>query len=699
MNVVEVASRSPAFDAALKLWRAESATLGFMPEGGFDDAAQAGCLLAAEAPNGSFAGYVMFRRTAQRMAAIVHLCVDPTRRGGGTARDLFEAVKARCFDCYEIRLRCRRDFAASTLWPKLGFVAVADEPGRGREGTLTTWRYEMASLPLLRMLAESANRTGAVRAVIDANVFFDLDDLGPGHNESHGLLADWLGEFVELSVTEELFNEINRRADQKDRDRQRGRARRFTQVPRNVAREEAVLPVVRKILAQSDQPSARSDARQVAMTVAAEVTFFVTRDREVLDTADALEEALGVEVMSPHEVVRRFDELRREEDYRPRRLFFGPDVTSTLARAEDVDRLADLMHLGQAAPEPKRRTLGRLRDMMASPDRFQATCIEKDGELLAAYIVERPSPERLMVPFFAVASSPLGRTAARHYAEAVTGLAAGEQRQIVQVAHAGSRVGEALAELGFSLEEDGWIKIALPVVLPPESAANEVERLGSGSPSAAPLATRVANELREIARLPGVARTRAADVERALWPAKLTATGVPSFIVPIQPRWAKDLFDRELAAGTLFGATPNLVLNCENVYYRAARPAVVTAPARVLWYVSDDSTYPQSMAIRACSHIDEVVVGQPKDLFRRFKRLGVYEWSDVFALAKQDVAKNVMAFRFSRTELLHSPISFGAAQDILKSHTGKGSQFQSPIAITEECFLSLYRRGARTDAT
>jgi hypothetical protein len=168
--------------------------------------------------------------------------------------------------------------------------------------------------------------------------------------------------------------------------------------------------------------------------------------------------------------------------------------------------------------------------------------------------------------------------------------------------------------------------------------------------------------------------------------------------VPIQPRWAKELFDRELAEGTLFGANPSLVLNSENVYYRAARPEVISAPARVLWYVSQDSAYPQSMAVRACSYIDEVIIGRPKDLFRRFKRLGVYEWRDVYAVAKQDVTKEIMAFLFSKTELFARPLAWSVMQEVLRAHAGKGSQLQSPIAISEPCFLDMYRRGARADA-
>ncbi len=695
MKVVEIAVGSSGFTTVLKLWRAESATLGFMPVGGFEDAARLRCLLGVVDDSGRLAGYAMYRRGARGVVSIVHLCVAAEARGAGVARLLFDGVKAACAECFEIRLRCRRDFAASALWPKLGFVAARDVPGRARGETLTIWRYELASLPLLGLVRKDSD---LVRVVIDANVFLDLDDADQGDAESLCLSADWLGEFVELAVTQELLNEINRRDNPAERERQRARASRFIQVDRDIAREEALLPQVAALLSTSATPSSRSDARQVAMTIAAKIPFFVTRDTNVLAAADALDDEFGVAVMAPHELIRRFDELRRENDYRPRRLFFGPAATASVARSDELEQIADLLHVGQSTREPRRRTTARLREVLAAPERYETVCIRHAGVLVAAYVIDRSTKGRLTVPFFGVAGSSLGRTAARHYGDSLVMTANREGRRVVEVHPAGLRAEEALADLSFSKEGDVWVKLTLPFALPAEGVANAVGDLASSDPPAAPLARRIAAELRAVGQTPGIARARAVDVERALWPAKITSTGLPCFLVPIQPRWAKELFDRELAEGTLFGANPKLVLNSENVYYRSARPEIVTAPARLLWYVSEDRAFPQSMAVRACSYIDEVVVAPPKELFRRFRRLGVYEWKDVYTVAKMDVTTEIMAFRFSKTELFAAPIEWPVLQDVLRKHRGKRSQIQSPIAISESCFFDLYRRGVCADA-
>lgn len=695
MRVTEVQVDSASFDAVLRVWRAASDTLGHMPRGGFEDHARDGRLLAAVDEDAIVLGYVMFRRSSHRGdVSIVHLCVAPHARGRGVARVLFEAVKVRCCDSYEIRLKCRRDFAASGLWHRLGFVAVHDAPGRGREGTLTTWRYELAELPLFRRTTRAGCDVRA-EAVIDANVFFDFDATGDGNDESQALTADWLADSIELLVTAELFNEINRRDSASDRERQRQRAAGFPMAPRSVAREEAYYALISGVL-PCDTPNRISDARQLAMAGAADVLFFITRDGDILAAAERLEEILPLRIVRPHEFVRRFDELRREEQYRPERLFLGPGVTMSLARAGDIDALVALIHDGQPPPEPRRHTVAKLREILAAPNRVEVRCVRSRDTLLAGYALER-SDDVLHVPFFAVERSSLGRTAARHWANEIVKVATSERRRVVRIDSVGSGVGDALAEMGFTEIGDYWVKIALPVVLAPNEVAVDVEAL-TREPSVGALATRISAELRAMGRGRAVSRVRSAEMEATLWPAKLTSTGIPCFIAPIQPRWAKDLFDVGLATGTLFGANASLVLNCENVYYRDARQRILTAPARVLWYVSEDRAYPESKAVRACSFIDEVVVGRAKDLFRRFKRLGVYTWNDIVKLAGDDETNTIMAFRFSKTELFERPVGWDDLQTVLKTHNGKGSPLVSPIAIDESLFVEVYTRGARRAA-
>jgi ribosomal protein S18 acetylase RimI-like enzyme len=115
MKVIEVADESEDFEAVVRLWRGESDTLGNMPRGGFSDAARARCLLAAKDRDATIIGYLLFRRSTRRgHASITHLCVAKSARGRGIAEELFRQLKKRCSNCYDIRLKCRRDFEPLT---------------------------------------------------------------------------------------------------------------------------------------------------------------------------------------------------------------------------------------------------------------------------------------------------------------------------------------------------------------------------------------------------------------------------------------------------------------------------------------------------------------------------------------------------------------------------------------------------------
>ena len=178
-----------------------------------------------------------------------------------------------------------------------------------------------------------------------------------------------------------------------------------------------------------------------------------------------------------------------------------------------------------------------------------------------------------------------------------------------------------------------------------------------------------------------------AAVERQLWPAKVVAPELRTFIVTIKPHWASHFFDVELGSQYLLGLREDLHLGVEGVYFRSAKNNNLRAPGRVLWYVSKGSGE-GSMSVKACSQLLDVVVGRPKDLFRRFQRLGVYEWRDVFAAAGNDSEKDIAAFRFGMTERFKTPVDTNFISEL-----GVKGPFMSPREITDSQFASIYRKG------
>lgn len=679
-EIAAVAPGSTALAEVRALWRRHSATLGFFPDGAFDDHARSSSILAAMS-DGRVVGYLLYRITGRSQAAIVHLCVAEEARGTRLGRRLFDAMRERVSHCTDIVLRCRRDFDAHAVWPRLGFVAKGDQKGRGANGTvLTVYRYAIQQPPLLALLGEDRAPDSA-QVVIDANVFFDLDDENPGREESRSLAADWLGEFIELCLTDEIFNEINRRESDDDRARQRARVREFTLIEGVGGREDVLFREVHAILGSGTSDSAISDARQVARTVAAKREFFVTRDTTILGAADVLLEKYGLSVLQPHDVIRRFDEIRRVDHYRPRRSFVGPRSREATARSGDADAIAALLPTDQ----DRRKRAAELRELLAKPDQIEVLCVRVEDVLLAAFAIDRRDADVLAVPFFVVADSTLGSAAARHYAHQLPLLAADEARSVVRVRPSGTAARTGLVDGRYVNAGDNWVKPAFRMVASVEDVADRVGRVPELVPLRDALSTASALRSDEMV-----------EAEKAVWPTKMLETRIPCFIVPIRPQWAAQLFDHELASGSLFGANGALALSSENAYYRSPRNSGgLCAPGRILWYVSSDAAEPGAMAIRATSYVDEVVTARPKDAFRAFRHLGVYNWRDVFGIAKQDLDANVQAFRFSKTEPLR-PIPFDDAREVLARHGRPNQQFQSPVSIPEAAFFELYAMGTRS---
>jgi hypothetical protein len=77
VRVVEVRPGTELLAKIQELWRRHSDTLGFFPEGAFDEYARKKCVLAAIDDDTALLGYTLFRTTHRRKASIAHLCVDP----------------------------------------------------------------------------------------------------------------------------------------------------------------------------------------------------------------------------------------------------------------------------------------------------------------------------------------------------------------------------------------------------------------------------------------------------------------------------------------------------------------------------------------------------------------------------------------------------------------------------------------------
>ncbi len=316
--------------------------------------------------------------------------------------------------------------------------------------------------------------------------------------------------------------------------------------------------------------------------------------------------------------------------------------------------------------------------------------VSQKKEPIAIYAVaDDPTDGNMVrVPLFRTASSPAGKAIASHISRRLILHTLGRERRITAVTDDSMSEASnlALSDMGFFETVSGWSKISLPIV----GATNEVAealRQFRGS------MTDEVEGLTEWADLV-VQQGASMDEEHNLWPLKVLDLEVPGYIIPIEAQWATELFDEGLAAGRLFGRDTSLGINTEAVYYRTCRGSTINAPGHLLWYVSDSGADPGTKAIRACSRLDEVIVGKPKELFRRFRPLGIYQWEDVYATAGRNVEQPIMAIRFSGTELFRRPIPYAALRAELES-VGANPTMVGPIRIPPPLFLKLYGSAVR----
>lgn len=176
------------------------------------------------------------------------------------------------------------------------------------------------------------------------------------------------------------------------------------------------------------------------------------------------------------------------------------------------------------------------------------------------------------------------------------------------------------------------------------------------------------------------------ELERYCSPMSL-ATEQKYFLIPIRPGYAISLVDIHQSAYNLFGGEINVLLRWDNVYYkRKTHHHVLKPPARILWYVSGKKQ------IVAVSHLDDVEVGPPKALFRKFKKMGILDWQDLYEMCDSDTEREIMALKFSHTFPFPHPISLAEFRLICEKD-GVRPWVQSPLQIPMSTFQELFQIG------
>lgn len=691
VKVVDIDSKS--LSSIKSLAKKNSATLGFLPDGAFDAYAKRGWVLAATS-DGEVVGYVIYRISRMR-AVLVHLCTGERYRGQGIAGQLFRSVVDRTSGLHGILANTRRDFPAHSMWPRLGFAAVGEGPGRGvNPSVLTQWWYEHPHPNLFSGNSSYARAQSPIDVAIDLNVFYDL--MMPlsreEADESRSLQSDWLVDEIQLCVTSELFNEITRLDSPKSREEQRTLAHEFKRISGPADEFDRTCSLLSSIMGKAKNERQASDLRHLAHTAAAGAEFFITRDAQMLGFSKEIKSETGVTVMRPVDLVIEVDQVRNIASYQPVRLSGSVLQIAKIDRQQrgQIEDIFVNRSLGEKKPSFRRK----LSSILVSRAATETGVVSYDGKPVALFGFARSGPNVLKMPCLRLRSGPMARTLARAIVSKSIDSSISEARSVTAVTDEWLEpyVEEALAEGGFAKFGDQWLKLNYRAIGTEHEVSAGLEMLyeqliDSGL------------DLPEISRLPlriGCLTTAAETVlaERQLRPLKITNGTLDTLVIPVKPGWAQHLFDSGLAGQTLFGARPDLVLSWENAYYRAPRSlGIISTPFRILWYVSQDQRYNGTSQIRAYSVGSSVDVMPARDAHNRYKRLGVYERQQVFQIAGGDPDGPVMVIRFCDTEMFQNPIDSKRFRDILAESDQKQPSLRGPQRISEAAFANIYREG------
>jgi len=684
-------------ESVIQLGDANRATLGFLPRAVFKKYAHDRTILVALDKHNSCIGYLLYRIT-NNVVIITHLCVSSSLRNHNVGYKLLSALIDIERDKRGIKLKCRDDAqyaSAKHLWRKAHFDIIDYCRGRGKNDTLLAiWWRNLNDINLFSSV--NSNITDSTLcAVIDVNILIDLmSPVSPKTIPSKSLLSDWLTGNLELCVTGETFNEINKQEDKSIKLRRHNYANSFRCLECDTDEYARILNDSKDLFPALLNNPYSSDHKQISRAIAAGAHFFITRDKQLLGKSNEISTRFGIQILTPSEIILRLDELSRSYDYQPVH-FEESELNCRLIKEDDINVILSTL-ANTEQEERKRDLLSILNLYLSNPSRYENYIINDECKIpQAIYIIDKEEYDKstLSVPLIRVNPKPLVSTLARKLINHLLKYAYRKRLEIISILDKDIQMEsrQALSYYRFIPHNGNWIKINMYGCFNTKTVKKRLravtQRIGISD-----------NDTREWIRLLNrnnttVSISNAAEQERLLWPLKFADVNIPSYIVPIRYQWANELFDENLSRETLFRRKTSLALNVEGIYYSARINKKIQAPLRVIWYISRRKGRPdQTMRIRACSTVIDIDIDKPNDLFKRYKNLGVYEWRHLLEMVRGDRKKRLMALRFTDTELLENPIPWPRIQEILRS-AGIHTMLRSAVEITQEAYNLLYTEG------
>lgn len=656
VDIEQVGPGGADYDRVVELGDSNRATLGHLPYAVFTDAAASGCLFVAK-QNGDVIGYALIALRKRRYeVSLTHLCVREDKRGSGAARRLVDAIVRSYPSRQGIRLRCRVDYKAHSMWPKLGFEERGRKRGRSKAGTeLAIWWRRVAETSLFDLLPtdtpEDEQEPDVIVAVLDTNVVIGALSES-NEDESKALMADWLDGHATMAVTATVSSELGA-----------GPQHPFPQINAADFAVSGLYEMLREASSLSTQGNA--DLLIVAETAASGATQLVTRDERLLQAADEIDRLVGVRVLSPADFLLSL-QAETADEFQPKLIKTSGFAIQRRISVPEKDVLAQFAYQDEKAAELRNRF-----SRVASTPEGSIVEVTSEGTpwVLAAHrndgAVLRVSALRLRVSKGNKTYSVLRQLL--HWLRQRASEFNATSVEITDVV--GEAVMRALRHEGFTNVAGVWQAKVVPFVigcgeaLTPvlESSDIELDRLSPGLIS---------------------------QIEMRYWPLKLFTGAVPCYVVPVRQSYGQTLLGYQEAQMTLVETAPEAATARENAYYMSRRK--LDAPARILWWITGGG--PES-GVRAMSWLERADPDTPERLYRKYSKRGVYDIEQIReAATAAGGTPMATALLFGRTDVFEQRVSAERARELGPDIWEQGFA-NTTREIQERTAEALYREG------
>ena len=681
-------SDTSTIERLIELGNGSKKTLGLLPKAAYHDAAQKGFLYTVR-EGATPIGYTLFRLPRNEVA-ITHLCVLPEYRRRGVAQELVNAVSRNHQGRIGIRVKCRDDYTEiQKVWRGLGFKELGRAKGRGKDNApMTVWWLDHGHPDLFTSLDEAP----VLQVAIDVNIVMDLK-LRPKHptsERSQVLLAPEVDSNIELVVPRGLERDIERHPENL-RDRLTSAANTFKRPPpQDSSRVEALFDqLLRAVRARiptfPKSPQDTGDLWQLAESAVSGLQVFLTWDLRLRNDVapivlqmENVPELSRLRIIDPDHLVIHLDELAHAAAYQPRALE-GSHFSTELAGSESEATLMAFLNktAGESAKELRERLHGlakiiRSVSIVRDSDRTPVGC--------SASFVENGV---LRVPLLRIADHKIAETMARRLLWDLRVAAREHGAKVVKIEdpYLTPLLSRAASHEQYQHIESHWYAWVIDTCgsgLEVSTAVAEAHRL-AGVDSTSLLA-------------PGLPAEVAASYERAWWPAKITDSGLPHFAVAIRPSWSAELFGRP---AILTPRSAELALGREQVYYRSGHNSTLSAPGRILWYLSKDPRVGPAQFI-GTSLLDAIETGTPEQLYQALNHFGVFSLRDIEEAANKHGL--VQALRLSDTEMFPVGVRRKSYDELLERGFGGPRNILAPARVPRETFEAIYKLGTGVSA-